>query len=385
MPDRGLAARTRVHAAPSPRTLARVAVIAGALVVLQLALTLTDAWLSTQASARALRDTYGYVGDVVEARVAQYVDGSADAIDRLHAQVAVADFDALDVMAAAEQMAQTILTESSVSGLMVGLPDGSVAGVQEHDDGFTVHWSEPTGDGDYALTTVTTDVEGVETGRSEEVTAASGLDTAWYQAGSTAVGIEWTDPYRGEFSSGTYVSPTRAVHYDGELVAVVAAQFERERLVDIMEDVPTGKGTVAMVLGDGDTVIAAPSSYEGDLDIVDGSGCFPPRRTWDSSRWISTRCVAAKTPSCRWAMWPSSNGRWRPHRDSTGCSICARPSRPSPPRRHIPSSGSWRSPDSRWCCPASSSSWPFATGGQPETRCSAPRWTRSRVSRTGRN
>ncbi|WP_084076707.1 diguanylate cyclase [Demequina sp. NBRC 110057] len=262
-------ARARAHSAPSPRTLARVAVIAGALVALQLFLTLGDAWLTTRAAKQELRDTYGYVGDVVETRVTHYVEDGADVLERVHAQVEDGDLDDLaeDLAEAGPMLMDILRDEESVSGLMLGLSDGRVAAVSHVDGGFEARWTAHADEESFLMTVVTFDEQGREAARREETTTTSALETAWYQAGATVVGLSWTEPYDGKFIEGTYVAPAKGVRDDGELTAVVAAKFEQQQLVEIIEDVPLGEGSSATVVTEDDVVVAS-SDETADSDAA---------------------------------------------------------------------------------------------------------------------
>lgn len=228
------------------------------IVLLQAGGTIAGVVLANRQLDAAALDTYGYVGDLTEERVARYAESAHDVVIGTASQLEQ-DVDLTrDELALA--MYQRLKREPSVRAIYVGWPDGTYLVVRRAGTGFLEQYG---GEGEAAG--VSRDARFGVVGETSSLGQYDPRIRPWYVAGSAGSDVSWTEPYIEYDTANTLVSAARSASRDGELVAVVGADLSLVALSEILDDLPYGTGAEAFVLGSDQQIIAAPSIYSDTL------------------------------------------------------------------------------------------------------------------------
>ncbi|WP_084076708.1 diguanylate cyclase [Demequina sp. NBRC 110057] len=238
-----------------------IGVVVG-IVLLQAGATIAGVVLASRQLDAAALDTYGYVGDLTEERVARYAESARDVVVGTAQQLSRTDEVTREDLTASVQ--ERLKREPTVRAVYIGWPDGAYLVLRRVGTGFAQY----TGAADGTVTADLLDTTFEPVADTDPLEDYDPRVRPWYVAGSSESGTVWTDPYLEFDTSNTLESVAQAATVHGRETAVVGADLNLDMLGGVLDDLPYGDGAEAFILTPTEQVIAAPTSYADELRAI---------------------------------------------------------------------------------------------------------------------
>lgn len=253
------AAWTSRLAEPTSRITA-VAVLVALLVVVQFIILISGGLAAGRAADRAMNDSFEYLADITEERVATFVDSAARTTNDTADDLALEPKSTLGVI---DTLHGQLMAGPQVRSISVTYADGDfvvLAREPGRNAGFTSHTITHGSNGQASHRFVTYDSQMRMVAEHHNPIDWMPTQTDAYRRAAADAGLHWTEPTRDPLTGKADVWVSRSVRdEDGELVAVVASDLMLGDLTRTINELPAGADGEVFVLSQARAVIAGPA------------------------------------------------------------------------------------------------------------------------------